>query len=76
MKKQVAFSRERNTPVSASGADFATDCGAPHLMSATAMNSSHETLMQGCSGAGRGGTAFPHFFRHGDASPTPPTFLD
>jgi len=78
VKKKVAFSRERNTPVSAPGADFATDCAAPHLMSATAMNSSHETLMQGCSGGsgGRGGTASPHFFRQGDASPTPPTFLD
>jgi len=73
VKKKVAFSRERNTPVSAPGADFATDCGA-HLMSATAMNSSHETLMQGCSGAGRGGTASPTFFDRGTRPPLLPLF--
>ena len=32
------------------------------------------SLLQGCSGAETRGAAFPHFFRQGDASPTPPTF--
>ena len=34
------------------------------------------SLNQGCSGAGTRGTASPHFFLQGDASPTLPTFLD
>jgi len=33
-------------------------------------------LQQGCSGPGRGGRRPPNFFDRGDASPTPPTFLD
>jgi len=34
-------------------------------------------MTQGCSGAGtRGGQRPPTFFGRGDASPTPPTFLD
>jgi len=69
VKKKAAFSRERNTPVSAPGADFATDCAAPHLMSATAMNSSHETLMQGCSGAGTRGDGVPPLFSTGGRVP-------
>ena len=74
VKKRVAFSRERNTPVSAPGADFAADCGAPHLMSATAMNSSHETLSRGVVGRGRGGTASPTFFDRGTRPPLLPLF--